>query len=179
MNIPARLALLLPALVLVGVLAGCGTPRPKNYDVYLSAAVNASVTVDVIGVNPAEAAQWSGYSMTKYWQQGDAFRASATKRTYTVRINPGQAQEVLILKDAKKDANTAAYWKQWKEAGATQLFILADLPGAPEDKTGDADPRRLILPLTPDRWPNADAPLRVLVQSNALVLSTPMLPPKQ
>lgn len=175
-----RLTFSVAALGLTLALVGCGgTPRPRSYDFTIrNSGVNAPVQVDVIGVNAAEAEQWTSYSMTKYFQPQDAFRAAAADRKYTLQFRPGETREITLFRDAKKDATTAAYWRKWKDSGATQLFILADFPGI-SDSPGAADRRRLILPLTPDRWADPNAPIVVTVQGDSLVPVTPVLPPKQ
>jgi len=60
--------------------------------------------------------------------------------------------------------------------GAQHLVIVADLPGVVTDQVGNADPRRLILPLDRAAWDSGVNTINILVQESGLKLQTPRKP---
>jgi len=154
------------------VLGGCAsTPHPKAYAVRVtldSPLIGTSVQVDLVGVNElADLPKWQTYSVTQYWQPDNAFRRDAQK--YTMQFNRGTpTTQVLLANDG--------HWAQWLGTGASQLVIVADLPGAVADQMGNADPRRLILPLDRGAWGRGVETIEILVQESGLRLMTPRKP---
>ena len=55
--------------------------------------------------------------------------------------------------------------------GATVVVILVDLPGAPTDRPGLADPRRLIVSIDQNEWGKVRA-LEFLIQESGIRLVT-------
>jgi len=102
-----------------------------------------SIEVNLVGVNETELPQWQGYSVTKYWSPGDKLRAGADK--YEMRFGQTKPSVQTLKKDNP-------IFQKWQEKTATQLFVLADLPGMGEPEGDEADPRRVILPLSPKAW---------------------------
>jgi hypothetical protein len=129
------------AVLLAGLLmTGCGTPRPQAWNVSVVKLSNRSIRVDLIGVTEADKPYWEGYNLDKYWSiDGDLRRKNAQPLTQFLKT--GEAWEV-SLTDPK--------WQEWLDRGATELLVLADLPGHFEP--GSADPRRRFLPLTKGAW---------------------------
>lgn len=157
------------AALLVG---GCATvPKPQAFSVSLTldpALVGTSVQVDLVGANElTDLPKWQNYSVTEYWQPGNAFRRDARK--YTAQFSRDQPNtQMLLVGDS--------IWREWLNTGALHLVIIADLPGANTDLPGNADPRRLILPLDKAIWPKGTTTLQVLVQESGLRLLTPRKP---
>ncbi|MFH0879675.1 MAG: hypothetical protein V2A34_08180 [Lentisphaerota bacterium] len=139
----AGCALLLAATA-GGLLCGCGSTGPKNVAVTMDKAwlyrseTLPSVEVDIIGVSAEEEHLWETYSMTAYWSPGDRLRSDAHK--IVMRFGDG-------LPISQTLGANNSIWRAWRRNGAVTLFILADLPGAYSDQSGDTDPRRKILPL--------------------------------
>ena len=67
-------------------------------------------------------------------------------------------------------------WAEWLRTGALHLVLIADLPGPVSDQTGNADPRRLILPLDRAAWDRKLQKLQIVVQESGLRLMTPRRP---
>jgi hypothetical protein len=104
-----------------------------------------SVEVHLVGVNRFEKDQWEAVSMADYWKPGNKLRESAKGYTYVIRFGKGPCKYTLSEKDP--------IWRDvWKARKAAYLFILADLPGIFPDLAGNADARRLSLPLPPRGW---------------------------
>ena len=170
MNLFKRPHLLLAFAALL--LGGCATtPKPSPYSVSLTLdtpLVGTSVQVDLVGANElTDLPKWQSYSVTEYWQPGNPFRRDARK--HTVQFSRDQPNtQVLLISDS--------IWKEWLNTGAMQLVILADLPGAVTDQVGNADPRRLIIPLDKASWPSKTTTIQVLVQESGLRLLTPRKP---
>jgi hypothetical protein len=63
------------------------------------------------------------------------------------------------------------HWQKWLSHGATELLVLANLPGhfAP----GPTDPRRIILPLDKNQWKTKGGRLEIEVQDTIVRPLTP------
>lgn len=166
---PYRLFLLPVCLValLLGV-AGCvsKTVKPRPFEVRLSvdkALAATSLQVDLIGANAlADLPKWTSYSATGYWQPDNPQRRDASKLTF--QFGRGLPEQVVL---DRKDPR----WDPWLKAGVTYLVIMADLPGANTDQIGNADARRLIVPLDRKLWKRR-APLEILIQEGGIKLLT-------
>jgi hypothetical protein len=112
---------------------------------------NGQVTIDLVAVKPQDKATWEKYSMTQYWSANDAMRASATDKI-TLTIDASKKDPQVVTVDNPK-------WDTWL-ANATKdaspcIFVMASSPGTyskADDKDGDLDPRRKILPTFKCRW---------------------------
>lgn len=170
----------LVVLVLVGYAAaaiGCaGGPRMGRYDVVVSmdpALVNEpggapSVTVNLVGVNDAEAEKWNAKNMNEYWTPNDPLRQDAASYAHVMQFGPGRSEPKTLSKDDP-------IWNTWSNSGAMHLFVLADLPGSHEARPGSADARRLVLPLDRRRW-EAGKPIEIELQRSTIRLKTQMKP---
>lgn len=161
---------LIPALLALA-FAGCASaPKPAAHDIKITvdkSLENTSLQVDLIGANAvADIPKWESYSVTEYWQPGNATRRDTDRITLDYGRGKAASQTV---------ASTDAKWKRWLDTGASYLVIIADLPGVASDKGGAADARRLIIPLDAKAWKkDRKAPLEILVQESGLRLLTPM-----
>jgi len=167
---------LLPTVAASAVLlAAAGCTGIGKYNVRLGvnpALQSQSVQVDVIGVNDTNYAMWEQYSMGQYWSPGDKLRVGSegAKVTFYFGLNREAVQTLPI---------SAEKWKQWKSQGCRHLFVLADL-GAVSDAPGEADPRRLILPLETHRWRGRPSnPIRIQIRESGIACETPPKPEKK
>ncbi|MGH7995387.1 MAG: hypothetical protein ACREFX_03445, partial [Opitutaceae bacterium] len=168
MKPPFRLPLVFSLAAAVFALGGCASaPQPRPYSVRVTLdndLVGSSIEVDLVGVNTiADLPKWQNYSVTQYWQPQDTFRHDAHK--YTMQFGPGTAKSFTLL-------STDPIWKDWLGTGATNLVVMADLPEAAADQSGNADPRRLILPLDKHAWGSDVNTIDILVQESGLKLLT-------
>lgn len=126
-------------LVLVGS-AGCGLRVNAR-----SELPQQSVEMNLIGVNRSELQQWKLKSVTEYFSPGDPLRSAAT-RDYSKILTFPPSPQVLELGDT--------LWSKWSARKAEYLVVMVNIPGYSfkDDKPGDGDPRRIILPLKLDRW---------------------------
>jgi len=147
-----RVLLSVGATSLAWLAVGCG-PGPFNVEVFLDESdtglrdkVKAiqSLEVNLVGVNATEVNRWKQMSMNGYWEPDSPIRKSAKKYVMTF----GQAHpKTQVLK--KHDP----VWSEWiTKLKANHLFILVYLPWIHKDQPGDADPRRIALPLEKGRW---------------------------
>jgi len=141
------------AVIMSGLLAtGCFTqfnahvqPDDKwQRELQVSGKTMPSVEVDMVGVNATEFQAYFGYSVTKWFTSGDSLYSSASK------ISKEFGKDHPVAAAVGRDADI---WQEWRNRRVTHLFVMAHLPGTFEDKPGDADPRRLILRLNTDNWP--------------------------
>lgn len=172
MNSLYRLRFVLGLAGLIFALGGCASaPAPKAYGVKITLdtpLVGTSVQIDLVGVNElADLPKWQNYSVTDYWQPNNSFRRDARK--YTMQFGRDTANTQTLL-------SSDPHWAEWLRTGALQLVIVADLPGTQTDQAGNADPRRLILPLDKAAWGGKVDTLEILVQESGLRLMTPRKP---
>lgn len=172
MNLAPPVRLGFASLLVSLVLGGCASaPHPKAYNVRVTLdgpLIGTSVQVDLVGVNElADLPKWQSYSVTQYWQPDNPFRRDARK--YAMQFSRGTPNTQVLL-------STDPRWTEWLNTGASQLVIVADLPGAMTDQMGNADPRRLILPLDRGAWGGKVDTLEILVQESGLRLLTPRKP---
>jgi hypothetical protein len=165
-------------VLMAAVLTGCGSCKPGKpgppgqytIEVALDDSLrSSSVLVDLVGVNPSTLPRWEAYDMGKYWREGDPMRRDADK--VVLNFVSGQSLTNSLV-------STNPQWDKWKATGATQLMVLADLPGTQASRPGSQDPRRLSLPLDECSWPSKTKTLKVLVQRSGMVVLTPMRPSK-
>ena len=159
-----HLALLPLAALALFLGSGCNssTVKPRAFEVQLSidkSLETTSLQVDLIGANTlADLPKWSAYSVTDYWQPDNLQRRDAAKFTY--QFGRGLRTTVTISRDDPR-------WQPWLKSGVAHLVILADLPGGATDQMGNADPRRLIIPLDKKLW-KRKAPLEIVIQEGGI-----------
>jgi len=161
------------------IMVGCAGP---TYNVTLDMdptyhtanGVFPSVEVDIVAANDNEALRISAYPTDTYFQPENKFRKNLIKYTMFFSEEDFNAQTF-------KGGN--ALWSKWNDKGVTTLFIIANLPGVWEVKSGVLDPRKLKLPLSEDRWPSSwwkfwphAGDIKVKMQSSGLFLQTPLTP---
>ena len=131
-----------------------------------------NIVVDLVVINLNEHQRWNEYSMTKYWEAGDALRKGKeeTKQLVTMTFDPKKAEPQTLSMDDP-------HWKAWladaNDKAAPRLYVLAQLPGTwstADDKPGDQDPRRQILPLGSCRW--ASTSVKMQVQKTGIITLT-------
>lgn len=159
-------------IALLAGISGCASaPKPTPYEIAVTldpALEGTSLQVDLVGANElSDLPKWQNYSVTEYWQPGNAFRRDANN--VTLSFGRGQPMTQTL-------SSTDPRWAEWLRTGALYLVILADLPGAVNDQAGNADPRRLILPLDRAAWGSKTNQIEIVVQESGLRLVTPRRP---
>jgi hypothetical protein len=165
-NLAAGLCLLAAAL---GFTACSSAPKPVAQTITLAldkSLENTSLQVDIIGANAtSDLPKWESYSITEYWQPGNTTRRDTDR--HTADFGRGKPAQQLIKSTDEK-------WARWLQTGATYVVVIADLPGVSSDQQGNADPRRLILPLDAKEWKkDKKAPIEIQVKESGLRLLTP------
>jgi hypothetical protein len=146
MKTMSRGLMLLGLLALLAQGSGCAAKR-LNLTVEMDKSMTEaggvpSMEVDLVGIQEGELQKWNEYSMNAYWDPNDPnqMRRSAEDYTHHLRFGPDLPMvQVLNSKDAK--------WDSWAKRKAEYLLVLMDLPRTHDDKKGEADPRRKVLPL--------------------------------
>lgn len=133
------------------------------------------VEVHLIAANPSTAAVLESVSMTDYWEPDNKLRESMDK--HIIKLDDRQRSGTLPRPGNRKTAALAKQWNEWKEKGATRLFILSSYPseaGKEDDRPGDADPRRKSVPLECEWWNGIEHKnkIDVAVKSGGLELQT-------
>jgi hypothetical protein len=166
-------SLVLAGLIsLASLLGGCATaPKPQAYSIKVEldpALAGTSLQVDVMGANKvSDLPKWESYSVTEYWQPGNVARRDARKAT--MQFGRGRPEsQILAANDPR--------WSEWMNTGAQYLVILADLPGSWTDRPGNADPRRVILPLDKSEWVKGTGTIEFVIQQSGIRLVTPKKP---
>jgi hypothetical protein len=119
-----------------------------------------SVEVNLVGVSEMAFRKWNTYPMSQYWSPGDPVRESAVEsgQAHVIHLPAVQERGYAVHRE-EPDA-----WDQtlarWERGEKTHLFVLADLTGF-DDSVGEADPRRLVLPLQSKRWKSFDITIEV------------------
>ena len=160
------------------LVSGCSSCKPgkpgktKAYHITVNldeSLKQSSVLVDIVPVTSASKEKWDSYSMSSYWRPGDARRNDTTDKI-TLSFISGR----LVNEIGRLDPR----WNKWLAQGVTHMMVLADLPGAPEDKPGSQDLRRQVLSLDSCYWPDKTTNLIVVVQKSGLTIQTPLRPAK-
>jgi len=139
----------LAAALLAFSAGGCFTPmtvRVAYPEVAEAAGLRrASIDVHLVGVPESAYSQWYNLDITDYFQKPESDRPPATK-------------QVMYFGEGKQDKQVLPHqdpiWASWHQEKVAYLFILANLPGDWKPKAGAADPRRVILRLNSDCWPD-------------------------
>ena len=155
-----RLAVwLLLSSVLVGGCGGAPKPKPRPWNISINKTTPATIEVDLIGINALDRPAWEGYDIDKYWSPGDQRRENADK--VTVHLQTGTPWTL-----SREDPR----WQRWLDRGATQLLLIANLPG---HFSGPLDPRRNFLSLDKKAWKAKDATLQIEVEDTMVHVLTP------
>ena len=175
---PMKTSRLLPilGLALTGFLllaSSCNSPpKAASYTVKFELAptlAGSSIQIDLIGANAvSDLPKWQTISVTDYWQPDNSQRRDADKAVLQFGSGRGSVQSF---------SNTDPAWARWLSTGALYLVVMVDLPGIASDREGNADPRRLILPLDVKKWPGNQKTLELRVQESGVRLLTPMKTP--
>lgn len=170
MNTPrfSLLAVLAAAIALLA--AGCASgPQATAFNVKVELApslAGSSIQVDLIGANSvSDLPKWQTISVSDYWQPENAQRRDADKAV--LQFGPGKA-------NVQTFSSTDPVWQRWISTGAMHLVVLVDLTGISSDKEGNADPRRLILPLDVKKWPADVKTIELRLQESGIRLLTPI-----
>ncbi len=169
-----RLSLSMLVLLAAALLPGCGSLHPREVVVALDDSLSRSasrptIQVDLVGLNNSERKAWDEMPLSAYWLPESTIRAGVRDRAVRVRFSPERSQPFVISVDSD-------VWKTWQRAGATWLYVVANLPGGVEDKRGADDPRRLAISLSSKEWA-PDAPLQIEIRRDAVVFLTPRTEP--
>ncbi len=156
------LKLLVLLVAAVFLTAGChsGT-KPVAWNLSVTKATPASIEVDFIGVSPSEKPYWmNDVKPDDYWKPNDSVRQGAKKLT----TNFQSGSTFLLTKKSP-------IWNDWLNTGATELMIMADLPGSYDN--GPYDRRRLFLPLNTKQWNSKHSTLEIEIQNEFIRVLTP------
>jgi len=161
-----KVVLLATLVAFAGFIGGCSNkPRMGRYTIEVSldpslatSAAVPSIEVDIIGVSPARAAVWDAQSLNNYFAAANMERQTADRHTMTFGAGSTAPQTL---------SSTDDMWDKWMAGGATQVYVMASLPGISTDAAGEADPRRLILPLDTRHWERGQT-IKVEVRRNSL-----------
>lgn len=162
---------LLIALGTACTLVSCFSPKPKEYNIHVgydpstveSFRVFPSVEVDIVEVNENLKKQMEQVDIDDYFDPENTLRSAMRKRTFCF------SEEDNGDKTLDKDNPV---WQSWLEKrGATHLVMLVNLP---RDGAKGPDMRKLVLPLSSDRWEGDD--IEVSIIPAGFLLQTPMTP---
>lgn len=149
-----RTGLTATALALLIPLLGCGAMGRFDLDVTLDhnafqseLGTIPSVEVNFIAVNRNEFPRWYSYSVNQYWMPDDSMRVTAARQGQTAVATFGEHPPF-----EKVVSRTNEVWDAWKRKDAMHLIVLCNYPRTAEDKPGEQDVRRLVLPLEKQRW---------------------------
>lgn len=147
------------------VLVGCSsTPTMRAHDVTVALADDVQAgadtyTVYLVGVSSEENTfgKMQSTSVDDFIRRDDLRKLSPTV-TFTMNVENSSPKTL---------AADAAIWNEWRQAGVMNLFVIADLPEAPADRSPMSDNRRVIIPLGSDRW-DGQKKLKVTLRRSAI-----------
>jgi hypothetical protein len=153
---------------------GCGPTRhPVNVSMSPQFGNNKpAIEVVITALNHQEADYLAQYPMSRFFAPGDTERGGLDK--IVMEFGPN-SQGTQSFTPASKD-DWERHWRVWEGRQATQLFVMAFLPGRFEDKPGNLDARRQAVPLGKCKWEKDDSPINFELTPAKLELLTP---PKQ
>ena len=155
-----KINFILTVVVLACLLsAGCVSSRPTSWNLSITKSTYASIEVDLVGITTAEKPYWQGYDIDKYWNAGDLRRKNAKPLTQILKMG----QPWVISIDNSK-------WQEWLNRGATELLVIANLPG--HFDAGLGDPRRIFLSLNPRDWKAKNQTLEIEIQDTMILVNT-------
>lgn len=154
---------------------GCSsTPTMERHDVIVALADDVSAgsdtyTVYLTGVAGDDASYGKMFSTSvdDFIRKDDLRKLSPTV-TYTLN-KENSSPKTLPASDK--------IWDEWKNAGVMHLFVIADLPEAPADRSPTGDTRRVIIPLASNYEDRAKA-LKVTLRRSAIDYGPKPKPPK-
>jgi hypothetical protein len=164
-KIESILKLLICFVTVTFLGSGChsGT-QPVAWNVSVTKTTPASIEVDFIGISPIEKPYWlNDVQPDKYWAPNAKIRQGATKVTTSF-----QSGNSFVLKE------TDPIWNDWFNHGATELMIMADLPGVYDNNSTDR--RRMFLPLKKKAWNSKNHTLELEIQDEIIRILTPQRP---
>lgn len=157
---------------------GCAcVPTAAERQVVVSlddALVGTPVVVSLNGVTAGELNIWKTYSVDDFFGPQNQLRSGIAKDGELV-FDVAKSERVKVLQPDD------AAWKRWKEQGATELVVMAYIPGLSNPPAGSAagDPRRQVVPLSQCLWANPQEPIRLQVGANGVtVQSQPLATPR-
>ncbi|PYJ97885.1 MAG: hypothetical protein DME23_13525 [Verrucomicrobia bacterium] len=161
----SSLSVLLVALTFLTVGCRSSRPKPVAWNVSITKVTPASIEVDVVGVTPSEKPYWmNSVKPDDYWKQTSSIRNGARK----VSNNLQTGQPWVLGKENP-------IWKEWFGYGATELMIMANLPGKGYDN-GPFDRRRVFISLDKKVWEAKDNTIQIQVQDEFIRVLTPQKP---
>jgi hypothetical protein len=176
-----RESLMMAAMVLFAFLAvGCCPVTPLHVTVSLDPSLRSGpdkldgqIQVDIVAINPNEHQRWRDYSMTQYWRPTDPMRKSVPVFSVILDADKNPSQTL---------SASDPIWSKWlagaNEKDPPKLYVLAGIRKnwtAADDKPGDQDPRRQILPLGSCRWDkNLGSPpnVKLTVKTTGVITDT-------
>ena len=159
------LAVILTCLTVAG---GCSGMRKFDVIVDAQALSNQTVEIDLVGVNGYELERWNTINMSEYWMRGNIEREGALKHV----IKFGIAEDGSMLPPEQVLSRKDDIWNQWRRRNVTHLFVMAHLPGLHEDRPGNADSRRVSIPLSSECWGWSDTKLNIIVNASNVTCIT-------
>jgi len=140
MRTDSRLRLGVLVLAICGSVLLCGCQSGFQVPVTLADNLrNASVQVQIIGIDDLAVPKWSSINMTDYWAPGSPMMPDRQK-IKILDFDPGKVQTLTLSKNDP-------VWRTWSDREITHLVVLANIPGAFPSREGNADARRLIIDL--------------------------------
>lgn len=148
------IGLLLAAVLLA--CCGCGGMQRFDAAVKVNGLADAGgtfppVRVHIVGVQDGdELERYRQYPVDQWFAPDNELRRGAMSQGIVRELSflPGQESTLTF---SRKDP----IWKAWKGRSAAHLVIMANRQ-APAKQEAGMDPRRLVLPLSTDRWDNPD-----------------------
>lgn len=111
--------------------------------------LDKSIEVHLIGISDSEKSQFDNMSMTDYWGE-DSQGVRSSNESRVIGYQAGLNKQVPLFEISSDNSS----WKQWQSEGAKYVMVLVNMPASRdyEDAPGNADARRLRLPLNKACW---------------------------
>jgi len=164
------------AVALLGAASGCACGPPWRLD--FNAKTDASVRVDIVGINVIDKPDWKAVAVDDYWT--NPLRKHADRLTFKLVNGKFNLEEATVTGGDKglsgegtgtvTVTSTNAVWKQWANRRAAYLVVIGDFPGS---SPGTPDLRKKIVPMPSKYWEAEHCTLQFQIQDNQVEVSTP------
>lgn len=139
--------------------AGCGSTRPRAWNVSITKKTTASIQVDLIGVASQNEENFlAGVSADDYWKPDSRIRKDQTQLGNLVSKSLLLNQPWVVDRDDPQ-------WQKWLDRGVTKLYVVARLPEA----VGDW---KVPLPLAKAAWSAKNHTLEIVVVDSGISIQT-------
>lgn len=148
-------------LLLLGSVGTAGCSKGYNLTVALDpqfagSDVQPVVPVEIVGVSQGNYERWANMDMNAYFGRQKSTIALPTSQVPPLKATLSRQNPRFTV------SGNDPVWKQWEQRGVEHIFVLAHWPkGDVPQQRATADPRRAVLPASPDELEKREVTLTI------------------